>query len=501
MESIKCYIENALLNQEILKAGFPKANYPFPCSVCFKNVNTNQKSIKCNSCCMWVHIRCNGTSTAEFENLSSSNTSSGSKRLLIPFWNCMICVTKQRAEIFPFGLLDNHDLNNVIQVNSFNSLKNIPSIDIFSKSQKYDSLSNSNIDNNIGSFLDSRYYNVHEFKNLLSNDNHLNIFHSNLNGLESKFDELNEFISTTKMNLDLICISETSQKNDDDFLSNISIDNYYAPYTTGSNFARGGVAIYAKNNLHVTERLDLKENNDYLEAIWVEISVKNGKNIICGCVYRHPNSDIALFTDYIDKSLSKISKENKECYLSGDFNIDLLKYDDSCKHRDFLNLMVSFGFLPQIIHPTRITDYSSTVIDNIFTNNSKDKTMGGNILFQFADHLCQFVSIQKNMDRIKPICVYRRDLGKIDHHLFSNELNLAFHDLNNHEGTNGKFNSFLNAINQCLDKYAPLKRLNKKEMKAQSKPWINLRLRKMISHRESLFRRKKKNANNYFETE
>ena len=166
---------------------------------------------------------------------------------------------------------------------------------------------------------------------------------------------------------------ETSQKTDVDFLSNISIDNYHAPYTTGSKFARGGVVIYAKNNLQVTERLDLKENNDYLEAIWLEISVKKGKNIICGCIYRHPNTDISLFTDYIDKYLSKLSKENKKCYLSGDFNIDLLKYDTSCKHRDFLNLMVSFGFLPQIIHPTRITDYSSTVIDNIFTIIQKIK--------------------------------------------------------------------------------------------------------------------------------
>ena len=51
-----------------------------------------------------------------------------------------------------------------------------------------------------------------------------------------------------------------------------------------------------------------------------------------GCVYRHPNGDIQTFDNYINKFLTKITKERKQCYLSGDFNIDLLKYDVSNKH-------------------------------------------------------------------------------------------------------------------------------------------------------------------------
>ena len=52
------------------------------------------------------------------------------------------------------------------------------------------------------------------------------------------------------------------------------------------------------------------------------------KNIICG-----------IFTNYISKCLRKINKENKLCYLEGDFNIDLLKYDSSNKHRDCNNFI------------------------------------------------------------------------------------------------------------------------------------------------------------------
>ena len=60
------------------------------------------------------------------------------------------------------------------------------------------------------------------------------------------------------------------------------------------------------------------------------------------------------------------SRVRHECYLSGDINIDLLKYDVNNKHRDFLNMVTSFGYLPYIIHPTRITENTSTLIDNIW---------------------------------------------------------------------------------------------------------------------------------------
>ena len=46
--------------------------------------------------------------------------------------------------------------------------------------------------------------------------------------------------------------------------------------------------------------------------------------------------------------LNKLNKENKEVFIAGDFNIDLLKYDANIKYRD--------GFLPQITQPTRITE-------------------------------------------------------------------------------------------------------------------------------------------------
>ena len=61
--------------------------------------------------------------------------------------------------------------------------------------------------------------------------------------------------------------------------------------------------------------------------------------------------------------------------------------------------MVSKCLLPYILHPTRVTDHSATVIDNIFSNNFEYETVNGNIITQIADHFPQFMHLKKiNID-------------------------------------------------------------------------------------------------------
>ena len=59
----------------------------------------------------------------------------------------------------------------------------------------------------------------------------------------------------------------------------------------------------------------------------------------------------------------------------GDFNINLFNYDSHTKTADFINLMFSYSYAPFINKPTRITEQSSTLIDNIFVNNYNDNTV------------------------------------------------------------------------------------------------------------------------------
>jgi hypothetical protein len=54
--------------------------------------------------------------------------------------------------------------------------------------------------------------------------------------------------------------------------------------------AAGGAGIYVCNSLKVIERPDIKFSMDLVESCWVEIEPGyQKKNIIIGCIYRHPN--------------------------------------------------------------------------------------------------------------------------------------------------------------------------------------------------------------------
>ena len=202
-----------------------------------------------------------------------------------------------------------------------------------------------------------------------------------------------------------------------------------------------------------------------LRQYGLKLIMKKSKNIICGCVYRHPNSDIQTFDNYINNCLTKTTKERKQCYLSGDFNIDLLKYDVNNKHRYFLNMVTSFGYLPYIIHPTRITENTSTLIDNIYSNNLEDEIISVNILIQFADHLAQFLSINRNIDRITPGDAYRRDFTNFNDLTFKDDISRLDWNLNNSYGINEKFDRFISKLENSIDLHAPIKKLNRKQIR------------------------------------
>ena len=107
----------------------------------------------------------------------------------------------------------------------------------------------------------------------------INILHSNVNGLESKFENLHEFLTSASSNMDIVAITETSQKSNENFIKNVTIEAYDI-YSTGSHSARGGVAIYVNNNFNSFERNNLKVNNDEFESVWIEINNKGNNNIM-----------------------------------------------------------------------------------------------------------------------------------------------------------------------------------------------------------------------------
>ena len=73
-----------------------------------------------------------------------------------------------------------------------------------------------------------------------------------------------------------------------------------------------------------------------------------------------------MFENKLNAILTEVNKTGKITCLTGDFNIDLLKSDDCDYSNRFCEQLFTSSFYPLINRPTRITQHTATLIDNIF---------------------------------------------------------------------------------------------------------------------------------------
>ena len=99
----------------------------------------------------------------------------------------------------------------------------------------------------------------------------------------------------------------------------------------------------------------------------------------------------------------------------GDYNVNLLNYNDHTPTNEFLDSLASNSVIPYILQPTRITDHSETLID-IFSNVITVDAISGNLTAMISDHLPQ-IMIVPNVFANPPSNrsnIYERDWSNVD---------------------------------------------------------------------------------------
>ena len=270
-------------------------------------------------------------------------------------------------------------------------------------------------------------------------------------------------------------------------ITNIDIPGYTL-YSTKSLSQNGGVGLYVKSPINSINRVDLNHQCYDFETIWIETEALNEKNLLFCCVYRHPNSAINLFTDHFIATLTKLN--NKRVFVMGDFNVDLLNYDTHSPTKDFVNSFLSNQFLPCISHPTRISDCSSTIIDNIFTNIVDAQLICGNITTHISDHFPQFLILKNAKIPRLQTRTLKYDYSSINERNFLKDFNkLSLNYINDASDIDTNYDKFLSDLTLLVNKHVPSRMITKRELKFKSKPWINYRIQKMIKLRDRFLRR------------
>lgn len=235
------------------------------------------------------------------------------------------------------------------------------------------------------------YHDEDTFKCLTKNssrDNEFSVLHLNIRSLQNKFDDLKSYLNSLEYEFSVIGISETwlNHNNRNDF----QLPCYQNIGKIRANKHGGGVGLYVNCSYEFRERADLAVNlDDVIETQFIELTTKP-KNTLVGIIYRPPNSKLEQFKECIAEILQKVDRQNKKCYLIGDFNLDLFKANENQFINGFINQMFSSTFYPLISKPTRITNSSATLIDNIFVNNLDECHKCGILFTDLSDHLPVF---------------------------------------------------------------------------------------------------------------
>ena len=154
----------------------------------------------------------------------------------------------------------------------------------------------------------------------------------------------------------------------------------------------GGVAIYTRNTSTAFKRTDVNTTDEF-ETIWVEIDNTKAKYILCCCAYRHPSFNPVRFKEQLESTLSQLVRENKTIFIMGDFNVNPLNCESHPESNDFLLMLNSYFLPPCISQPTRITERSATLIDNMFSNTYAMNAISSDLASKVSDNLPQFLIV------------------------------------------------------------------------------------------------------------
>ena len=203
-----------------------------------------------------------------------------------------------------------------------------------------------------------------------------------------------------------------------------------------------------------------------------------------------------FINEYLSVLTDKLSSEKKDIFLAGDFNFDLLNVASHNETFDFFENMMSHFLLPTITLPTKINKVKSSVIDNIFSTVLHPETISGNLRVSFStdNHLPSFLIIpRKNkIESRSKMNLFSRNYKNFDRENFLLDLlDINWDSVIDTEKNDVNYSTeqFLNKINSLLDTYAPFKKISKKKLKYQSKPWINDNIIKKITTKNKFLKK------------
>ena len=250
------------------------------------------------------------------------------------------------------------------------------------------------------------------------------------------------------------------------------------------------MSILVNSKLRSKERKDLVVETELLEHITVKLKCDR-RNILLVSCYRPPNTNVKKFLKEY-KSLIKMLKAQKghELIIGLDHNLDLLKYHISPPTNDFLELNLDTDLLPCITMPTRVTDKSATLIDNLFISRKLQYNYEPYIILDdLSDHLACLLILkgQNKSTKGNEKKVIRNLSSKRIACINSKLSEVKWEDALTDLSTEESFSYFHNKLTQTIDEVSPEKTVTVSKKHTPNDPWMTKGILKSLTRQKSLY--------------
>ena len=150
----------------------------------------------------------------------------------------------------------------------------------------------------------------------------LSLCHVNIRSAKKNLGNFENYLNISKHDFTVIGLFETwLSDNDGDWYG---LCGYKVIGHNTVNRAGGGVVVCVQDHVYFKERPDLSYFDEDCETVFIEVEEgqqRQNHNVIIGVIYRPPNQDISSFNDKMNIIVNIVRRENKTCYLLGNYKL------------------------------------------------------------------------------------------------------------------------------------------------------------------------------------
>ena len=331
----------------------------------------------------------------------------------------------------------------------------------------------------------------------------------NCQSLNAKFDKLLtlfQYFSQQEFKISCICLQETWVLGDNPDFSLFKLPGYGEPISLGATCGRhGGLAIYLSEELNHKIICRSDKNTKIWEGLFISVTGDSlSKPVVIGNIYKPPrennnNNNIESFMSEFRPVINKISKMKSDAIILGDTNIDLLKINHREKYAEYLDFMISNGFIPKISYPTKFSNLNASLYDHIFHKPSNNNFVSKSAILWSAisDHLAcisnfKHIKIKPPAPRYARIC--KTDESSINNFITDLNSRCIYQKMNREpfSDPNNNYEILEKNIKECKEKHLPIKTVKFDKYKHKKSNWITPGIIKSIQYRDKLYMNLKK---------